>query len=172
MQTLFENYGTLLEFAGEKLWCFWKPEVLANASEQKLRELKMGYRAKSLIRVSEPFARGEINELELRNRKAEEQEKTLIALYGIGPASVGYIMFDVFHRWDHLKHISPWEQKIYNMIFFNKDWEKHPVSVKKMLKFFEKWKKWKSLAVHYVWEDIWWKRQNENIVWLEKLVRL
>jgi hypothetical protein len=28
------------------------------------------------------------------------------------------------------------------------------------------------LAVHYIWEDIWWKRRNEHISWLEKLVRL
>lgn len=172
MQTLFENYGTRLEYAGEKLWCFWEPKVLAEADEQKLRELKMGYRAKSLIKVSEPFARGEINELELRGRDVEEQEETLISLYGIGPASVGYIMFDVFHRWDFLKHISPWEQKIYSMIFFNRDYEKHLVPVKKMLKYFDRWGKWKALAVHYVWEDIWWRRRNEHIPWLEKLVRL
>lgn len=171
MQTLFENYGTLLEYAGEKLWCFWEPRVLAQADEQKLRELKMGYRAKSLIRVSKPFAGGEISELGLRYKSAEEQERTLILLYGIGPASVGYIMTDVFHRWDFLKHISPWEQKIYSIIFFNKDWEKHLVPVKKMLEYFDRWGEWKGLAVHYVWEDIWWKRENEKIEWLEKLIR-
>lgn len=172
MQTLFENYGTLLEFGGERLWSFWEPGVLAGANEQKLRELKMGYRAKSLIRVSEPFARGEMDELALREKSAKEQEEALVSLYGIGPASVGYIMFDVFHRWDFLKHISPWEQKIYSMIFFNKDWEEHVVPVRRMLKYFDRWGEWKALAVHYVWEDIWWRRRNKKIPWLEKLIRL
>lgn len=172
MQALFENYGTLLEFKNQKFWCFWEPKVLAKAKEQKLRDLKMGYRAKSLIKVSKPFAKKEINELELRTKSQEEQEKALISLYGIGPASTGYIMFDVFHHWNYLKHISPWEQKIYTKIFFNRDYEKELVPVEKMLEYFDKWGKWKNLAVHYVWENIWWKRRNRHIPWLEKLIRL
>ncbi|HUS60003.1 MAG TPA: hypothetical protein VMX76_01315, partial [Nevskiaceae bacterium] len=87
-------------------------------------------------------------------------------------ASVGYIMFDVFHHWDHLKHISPWEQKIYTKIFFNKDYEKELVTVGKMIKHFDKWGKWKNLAINYVWENIWWKRKHQHIPWLEKLIRL
>ena len=172
MQTLFENYGTLLEFAGEKLWCFWEPGILAKTKEQRLRDLKMGYRAKSFIRVSESFTESKINEMKLRKADQKTQEESLISLYGIGPASVGYIMFDVFHQWDFLKHISPWEQKIYTKIFFNKDPEKELVPVEKMLEVFEKWGKWKNLAVHYIWENIWWQRRNKHISWLEKLVRL
>jgi 3-methyladenine DNA glycosylase/8-oxoguanine DNA glycosylase len=168
MQVLFESYGTLLEFAGQKLWCFWKPKTLAKAPEQKLRELKTGYRAKSLIKVSESFASGEIDEMKLRQSSPEEQEKALVSLYGIGPASVGYIMLDVFHRWDFLKHISPWEQKIYSRIFFNREL----VPVEKMLKSFKKWGQWKNLAIHYVWENIWWQRRHRHIPWLEKLIRL
>lgn len=172
LQSLFEKYGSLVEYDNQRLWCYWEPKVLAKADGQELRNLKVGYRAKSLIRVSKPFANGEIDELELRNKSKEEQEKTLLSLYGIGPASVGYIMFDAFHHWDYLQNISPWEQKIYSHIFFNKDHEKELVPVPKMLKRFEKWGKWKALAVHYVWEDIWWKRRNEHIPWLEKLIRL
>ena len=172
MQTLFENYGTLLEFAGQKLWCFWEPKILVKADEKKLRDLKMGYRARSLIKVSAPFIKKEIDEMKLRKTDQKTQEESLISLYGIGPASVGYIMFDVFHQWDFLKHISPWEQKIYTKIFFDKDPEKELVPVEKMLEAFEKWEKWKNLAVHYIWENIWWQRRNKHIPWLEKLVRL
>lgn len=172
MQALFENYGDLLEFDGQKFWCFWEPKVLTKAKEEKLRDLKMGYRAKSLIKVSIPFANGEIAELELRTKPPEEQEEVLISLYGIGPASVGYIMHDVFHCWDYLKHVSPWEQKIYTKLFFDRDYEKELVSISEMLKYFEKWGRWKNLAIHYVWEDIWWKRKHEHVTWLEKLIRL
>ncbi|MFH0948949.1 MAG: hypothetical protein V1802_00500 [Candidatus Aenigmatarchaeota archaeon] len=172
MQTLFENYGRLLKFDNKKFWCFWESIVLAKTSEQKLRKLKMGYRAKSLIKVSKPFADGQINELDLRAKSMDEQEKILISLYGIGHASVGYIMFDVFHHWDYLKHISPWEQKIYTRIFFNKDHEKQLVAVEKMLKYFDKWGKWKNMTIHYVWENIWWQRKHEHIPWLEKEIRL
>lgn len=172
MQALFERYGTLLEFGGRQFRCFWEPKILVRTNEQELRGLKIGYRAKSLIRVSIPFANHELDELELRKKAQDKQERALLSLYGIGPASAGYIMFDVFHHWDYLKHISPWEQKIYTKIFFGKDCEKELVPVDKMLKYFARWGKWKNLAIHYLWEDIWWKRRNERVPWLEKLVRL
>ncbi len=42
-----------------------------------------------------------------------------------------------------------------------------------MLKHYDKkWGKWKNLATLYVWDDIWWKRRNKHIPWLEKLIRL
>jgi hypothetical protein len=28
------------------------------------------------------------------------------------------------------------------------------------------------LAVHYIWEDLFWKRKYEEVDWLEKLIRL
>lgn len=173
MQTLFEHYGTLLGYDNQKLWCFWKPEVLAQTPEEELRSLKVGYRAKSLIKISQAFAERKIDEFELREKNNEELEKELLKLYGIGPASTWIIMFEVFNRMDYLKHISPWEQKIYTKLFFDKDYEKELVPVEEMIKFFDnRWGKWKNLAVNYIWEDLWWKRKNKNILWLEKLIRV
>ncbi len=172
LQALFERYGTLLGYDQCQLWSFWQPEVLAGADERDLRNLKVGYRAKSLIRVSLPFALRAIDEIELRTKGSEEQERALVSLYGIGPASVGYIMFDVFHRWELLKHISPWEQKIYTRLFFERDYETRLIPVQEMLVYFEQWGKWKGLAIHYVWEDVWWRRRSEHIPWLEQLIRL
>ncbi|GAG66576.1 unnamed protein product [marine sediment metagenome] len=150
MKALFENYGTLLSYDGKELFCFWELEVIDEATEQELRNLKIGYRAKSIKRVTSTFVRGEINEYELRNKFREEQRKALLALYGIGPASVGYILSDVFYHLDELNYISPWEQKIYSKLFFNQDPDK-PVSVDKLLKFFDKrFSKYKTLAVHYI----------------------
>lgn len=128
----------------------------------------MGYRAKFIKKIDDYFASGAIDEMVLRQTNRETQMTELLKLYGVGPATVWYLLFDVFHRWDFFNHISPWEQKIYSKIFFDKDL----VSVKKLLKHFEKFGKYKQLAVHYIWEDLWWKRQNENIPWLEKLIRI
>jgi len=172
MQALFENYGTLLSYDGKELFCFWEPEVIDEATEKDLRDLKIGYRAKSIKRVTNAFVREEINEYELRNKSREEQQKALLALYGIGPASVGYILSDVFHHLDKLDYISPWEQKIYSKLFFNQQPDK-PVSVDKLIEFFDKrFGKYKTLAVHYIWEDLFWKRKHGKIKWLEKLIRL
>jgi len=170
-QALLENYGKLLEFDGKKLWCFWNPEAFKKISEEDLRALKVGYRAKSIKKISDQFRKGLIDEMELRKQDRETQMNELLKLYGVGPATVWYILFDVFHHWDFFNHISPWEQKIYSKLFFNRSPD-NPVPIKKLLKHFERFGKYKQLAVHYIWEDLFWKRENENIPWLEKEIRV
>ena len=170
-KALLENYGTLLEFDGKKLWCSWSPGGLQKVSENELRVLKVGYRAKSIKKIDDYFAQGLVNENELREKDRETQMTELLKFYGVGPATVWYILFDVFHHYDFFNHISPWEQKIYSKLFFNRDAD-NPVPVKKLIKYFERYGKYKQLAVNYVWEDIWWKRKNEHIPWLEKEIRL
>lgn len=170
-QALLEGYGKLLEFDGKKLWCFWNPGGLKKVREKDLRALKVGYRAKSIKKIDNQFAKGLVNEMELRKKSREMQTEELLKLYGVGLATVWYILFDVFHHWDFFNHISPWEQKIYSKLFFNKNPE-NPVPVKKLLKHFERFGKYKQLAVHYIWEDLFWKRKNKNISWLEKEIRL
>ena len=66
MQNLLEAYGTRLVYDGKELYGFWEPQALANVSEEELRALKVGYRAKSIKRVTEAFLRGEIYEMDLR----------------------------------------------------------------------------------------------------------
>jgi len=122
--------------------------------------------------VKEAFVRKEFYELELRNKSREEQRQALLELYGIGPASVDYILSDVFHHLDELNHISPWEQKIYSKIFFDREPD-DPAPSDELQAFFNKhFAGYRKLAVHYLWEDLFWKRKNEHVEWLEKLIRL
>jgi 3-methyladenine DNA glycosylase/8-oxoguanine DNA glycosylase len=172
MQALFEAHGTTLAYDGQELSCFWVPESLNDLTGQDLRLLKVGYRAKSIVRVGEAFARKEIDEFTLREAPKEERRQALLDLYGIGPASVWYILFDVFHQCDELNHISPWEQKIYSKLLFDRDPD-DPVPVDRLLKALDdRFGEWKMLAVHYLWEDLFWKRTHEQIPWLERLIRL
>lgn len=170
-QALLEKYGTCLEYDGKKLWCFWEPGALHGTSEEELRALKVGYRAKSIKKIDDYFLQGTLDEFALRKKDRETQRQELLQLYGVGPATVWYLLFDVFHHWDFFNHISPWEQKIYSKLFFDQDPE-CPVEVAEILKHFEKFGEYKQLAVHYIWEDLWWKRKNEQIPWLEKLIRV
>jgi 3-methyladenine DNA glycosylase/8-oxoguanine DNA glycosylase len=172
MQALYEAYGTLLAYDGREHYGFWEPEVIDRASEQDLRGLKVGYRAKSIKQVTEAFARREIDEFELRRRTRDEQRQVLLRLYGIGPASVGYILCDVFHHLDEMEHISPWEQKVYSRLFFDTEPD-NPAPVDELLAYFNAhFGGYRHLAVHYFWEDLWWKRKNEPVEWLEKMIRL
>lgn len=172
MQALFEKYGTCLMYDGREFYCFWKPEEMASASEEELRALKVGYRSKSILRVTAAFRSGQIDEFELRNKPVEVLRSVLLTLYGVGPASVGYILSAVFHHLDEMNHISPWEQKIYSKLFFGRDPEK-PVAVDKLIMLFNRrFKGYRALAVHYIWEDLFWKRTHEPVEWLETLIRL
>ncbi|MDH4359049.1 MAG: hypothetical protein OEV37_03925 [Candidatus Berkelbacteria bacterium] len=170
-QTLLENYGTEVEFDSKKFWCFWFPGDLRKVTEEDLRALKIGYRAKYIKKIDDYFAKGEIDEDELRAKNRDTQIEELLKLYGVGPATVWYLLFDVFHHWDFFDHVSPWEQKIYSKLFFDRDPE-DPVPVPEILKYFERFGKYKQLAVHYIWEDLWWKRKNEHIPWLEREIRI
>ncbi|OGO35658.1 MAG: hypothetical protein A2147_05510, partial [Chloroflexi bacterium RBG_16_57_8] len=73
MQALYEKYGTLLAFDGRELFCFWAPEIIDRATEQELRGLKVGYRAKSIKRITEAFVKKQIDENALRTKTIDEQ---------------------------------------------------------------------------------------------------
>ena len=167
---LLENYGTPVEYDGKELWCFWEPGTFQEISVKELRELKVGYRAKFIKGIDECFIQGMVNEFELRQKDRDTQRKELLKLYGVGPATVWYLLFDVFHHWDFFDHVSPWEQKIYSKLFFDKDPD-DPAAVDEILKYFETFGDYRQLAVHYVWEDLWWRRKYEQLPWLEKLIR-
>lgn len=172
MMSLLGTYGTSLSFDGKSLLAFWKPRRMNRANEEELRALRIGYRAKSVKRVTEAFVEGAIDEDSLRTQSKEEQTKTLLNLYGIGPASVWYVLFDVFHHWDALDYISPWEQKIYSKLFFGTE-PGNPLPVEKLVEFFDaRFGKYKMLAVHYVWEDVFWRRATGDVPWLDDLIRL
>lgn len=171
LKALLERYGTPLEFDSKKLWCFWNPGRFKKVAENDLRALKLGYRAKSIKKIDEQFVHKHLSEHDLRTKTSDEQMAVLLNLYGVGPTTVWYLLFDVFHRWDFFNHISPWEQKIYSKLFFNRSPE-HPVPIKKLLRYFDRFDAYKQLAVHYIWEDLWWQRTHRRIPWLEKEIRI
>ena len=168
LENLFARLGSRLHFDGKSLSCFWTPKEMAAVSEQELRGLKVGYRAKFLKRISEQFARGGIDEYAMRKMTNEEIKKEALKLYGVGPASAEYLLFEDFYRYDAFLTIPPWEQKILSMLLF----KNKLVSVNKILAYAGRWGKYKKLAIHYIWEDIFWKRKHKSIPWLEKEIRL
>jgi len=169
LENLFNKFGKKVKFDNKTLSTFWKPEAINKIAEQVLRDLKLGYRAKFLKRISEQFVKKEIDEFEMRKMNKNEVKEKALELYGIGPASIEYLLFEDFYHCDHLATIPPWEQKIMSKLLFNKKL----VSTKKILDFFsKKYKGWEKLSFHYIWEDIFWKRKTQHIDWLEKEIRL
>jgi len=169
LENLFDRFGGKAKFDGRILSTFWEPEDMAKSTEQELRELKVGYRAKFFTKITKQFVNKEINEFALRKISREGLKKEMLKLYGIGPASVEYLLFEDFYFLDSLETIPPWEQKIMSKLIFNEKL----VPAKEILEFFEeRYAGWEKLAFHYIWEDIFWKRKHQHIEWLEKEIRL
>lgn len=169
LENLFNRFGKKVKFSDKILSTFWEPKAIEKVSEKELRDLKLGYRAKFLKKISSQFAKGEIDEFKMRGMEREEIKEEALRLYGIGPASVQYLLFEDFYHCDKLEVIPAWEQKIMSKLLF----DKKIVSEKKILNFFKKrYKGWEKLAFHYFWEDIFWKRKTQKIDWLEKEIRL
>jgi len=169
MTALLDNYGSKLNFDGKDIFAIWLPEKLESVSEQNLRDLKIGYRAKFIKRLSQDFAEGKIDEQKLRELDQESAKKELLKLYGVGPETARILLFEVCHQYNTFDHIAPWQQKIYSQLFYKKPL----VSVGKIQDDIKKqYGEYSMLAVHYIWEDIFWRRKNEKIDWLEKEIRL
>src|SRR3989344_1251725 len=169
MNALLDKYGVKLKFGGKEIFAIWLPEELERVTEQNLRDLKIGYRAKFIIRLSQDFAEGKVDEQKLRELDQESAKKELLKLYGVGPETARILLFEVCHQYNTFDHIAPWQQKIYSQLFY----EKPLVSAEKIRDDIKKqYGKYSMLAVHYIWEDIFWRRKNEKIDWLEKEIRL
>ena len=155
LRALFERYGTQVHFDGKVLYGFWAPRALHAATEEELRALKVGYRATSLKRVTASFVSGGFDPLAIRSMDREQARRQLLTLYGIGPASVWYVLFEIFHHYDAFDVISPWEQKIYSRLLFDRDL----VPANRVLaEVKRRWGRWRMLASHYVFEDLFWRR--------------
>lgn len=168
MDSLLQNYGTCIEYDNVKVYLIWQPTRLNRVTEEDIRLLKVGYRARMIKRISDSFSNKEIDENDLREKSICDVRNEVLALYGVGPQSINYILFEVFKCYGCVNHFSPWEAKIISMLLFgNKD-----TSAEIILETIERrWGVWKMLAVHYLFEDIFWRRSNDPIPWLDDEIR-
>lgn len=167
MEALLKKYGQKVRFDNKEMYLIWPPRKLARTTEQKLRDLKVGYRAKMFIRISKQFTEGEINEYKLRKTPLEQVKKELLKLYGIGPASLDSLLA-ILRKKQSIRTIPPWEQKIYSRLLFNKKL----VSPDRILKELKKrYGRWSVFAGYLLFEDLFWRHKEKNIPWLEKEIR-
>jgi 3-methyladenine DNA glycosylase/8-oxoguanine DNA glycosylase len=169
MLALLEAFGTKVSFDSNRIFAMWRPEDLDHVSDEELRALKIGYRARFLKRLSDYFARGTVNDLELRTLDLDSARNELLRLYGVGPETARILLYPACHRYAGLHHIAPWQQKIYSRLFYDKTL----VPVRQILTDLnEEYGDYAALAVHYVWEDLFWRNIRAPIPWLQKEIRL
>jgi 3-methyladenine DNA glycosylase/8-oxoguanine DNA glycosylase len=95
--------------------------------------------------------------------------KELTKLYGIGPETARMLLYPACHQHEPLKHIAPWQQKIYSRIFYDKPLVAGQTIMADLNK---RYGRFAGLATHYVWEDLFWRHQRKSISWLAKEIRL
>jgi 3-methyladenine DNA glycosylase/8-oxoguanine DNA glycosylase len=160
---MLKDYGEKIEFDGIKLYSIWKPERIIKVPEEELRALKVGYRAKSFLRATEDCIK--INEFSMRNLNDIDLRKELLKIYGVGPASVDYIMTGVYHR-DVLDTIMPWEAKIYSKLLGLKT-----TNPNEIMTFLDRlYGEYKSKIIGHLFMDVSWKHKYEKLDWMEKLL--
>ncbi len=170
MNNLFSAYGTKVKFDNKELSAYWSPEDLRKVSEDELRALKVGYRARMIQRISESFANGEIDEFKLRKMNTEDAEKELRKLYGVGPATAQIILGGYLRRYNTFNLKARfWEQKILSRVMFGKKLVPHEQIVEE---FEKRYGKWRGLAFHYIFTDLFWRHKEKPIAWLQKEIRL
>jgi len=161
--SMLENYGDKIDFDNVKLFSIWKPKRLLKVPESELRALKVGYRAKSFLRATEDYLK--LKEFAMCNLDNSKLRKELLEIYGVGPASVDYLMTGVYHR-RTLITIPPWEAKIYSRLLGLKT-----TDPKKIMDFLDKrYGKYKSLVIGHLFMDVAWKHKYEKVDWMEKLL--
>ncbi len=60
LENLFKRFGKKVKFDNKILSTFWTPEEINKVPEKTLRNLKLGYRAKFLKKISSQFVKKEI----------------------------------------------------------------------------------------------------------------
>ena len=160
LDALIGKYGTKVEFDGKTLYAIWLPEDLAGVTEPELRDLRIGYRAKFIQRLTEDFANKKVDEVNLRMLDKENAKQELIKLYGIGPESARILLFEALHHYDVFDHIAPWQQKIYSRLFYDRKLVPANTIRRDILK---QYGSYAMLAVHSIWENIFGLRKTQKI---------
>jgi N-glycosylase/DNA lyase len=83
-QSLREALGTPVELDGETHHAYPTPAQLADASEETLRELKLGYRAPYVGETAEMVAAGDADPATARGRSYEDAREYLTRFVGVG----------------------------------------------------------------------------------------
>ena len=101
IQAVSGKYGQKMETADGKLYdAFPTPEQLADASEEELRALKLGYRSRYICGTARMIADGEVKLDELKNMDYPEARAELMKLPGIGGKVADCICLFALHQMD------------------------------------------------------------------------
>ena len=99
VDALCREFGeTVLNFRGDTCDLFPEPEALAGTSEERLRELGLGYRAPYLVKTARMICEGEVELDELPALDYEAAKERLLKLSGVGSKVADCICLFALHH--------------------------------------------------------------------------
>lgn len=101
IQNISRQYGDRKEtYDGKEYYAFPRAEQLAQASEEELRALKLGYRSKYLCKTARMAADGTVNLEKIKEMSYDEARKELLQLSGVGGKVADCICLFALHKLD------------------------------------------------------------------------
>lgn len=165
MENMLSSFGQRVAYEGRELYVFYTPSDIEKSTEQRLRELKVGYRAKFLMGIANHFVQNPDLGNRIRAMDFDEAKERLMEIRGIGPYSARIALFQYLRRPNEINFDS-WKRKIFSKLFFNNE-DKPVEKVEKESK--KRWGNWAGYAGLYVIEDLfvkkpelqYWRKKNE-----------
>lgn len=150
MENMLFSFGKRVIYDRKGLYAFYTPEDIFNSSEERLRELKVGYRAKFLMEIARHFSQNPGLEEKLKTMSFEDAKKSLMEIKGVGPYSARIILFQYLRR-PHEINFDSWKRKIFSKFFFGNE-DEAVEKVEKEAR--ERWGNYGGYAGLYVIEDL------------------
>ena len=144
-----KKYGEAFHYNHETYWLYPKPKMVANSMAEELLELQMTRKkAEYLQTISKLLYQGTISKSYYQKLDTAEQiEKELLKLYGVGPWTAHYVMMRCFR----IQSAFPMADiGLQNGISYILGLEEKP-SKELLLKLKNEWGTWCSYAVFYIW---------------------
>jgi len=163
MNAMLSTFGERVTCDGRKFYVFYCPEDVLNSSEQMLRELKLGYRAKFLLEIAKHFFQNNDFEEKLRKLSFEDAKIELMKIKGVGPYSASLALF-AYLKHSNFINFDVWNRKIFSSFLFGVN----DGSLEKIDSECEKrWGDYKGYAALYIIEDLF-VRKPELRYWKQK----
>lgn len=121
------EYGEFLgEINGEKFYSFPSVNILKTVSEEKLRELKVGFRAPYIYDAVSKVYEGTIDENELYLLDGDEVMNRLMQIKGVGEKVASCVMLFGLGKREEFP-VDVWIKRIMEELYFHKDTPKEVI---------------------------------------------
>lgn len=117
MHNIAFAFGPSLEINEDVYYAFPTPLDIASASEEALRECKVGYRAKSIKRIAQALVERNLDLESLKDLTNDEACSQLLVLPGIGPYTANLVLSVGLGR-NNVLHLDSFVREIMHTFYF------------------------------------------------------